>query len=150
MVRQGFSTVLITTFLGLLTIFSISNNPIILAYEVTDQTSEGVFSSLSRNFDKTLEEINNDEKSIGLDDQDSSANTANSNDESDDQDSSANTANSNDESDDQDSSANTANSNDNSLRNSTLAPNSPNSNIEKSNSTDVADFESIDLASPII
>jgi len=125
---------LITTFLGLLTIFSISNNPIILAYEVTDQTSEGVFSSLSRNFDKTLEEINNDEKSIGSDDQDSSANTANSNDES----------------DDQDSSANTANSNDNSLRNSTLAPNSPNSNIEKSNSTDVADFESIDLASPII
>ncbi len=118
MVRQGFSTVLITTFLGLLTIFSISNNPIILAYEVTDQTSEGVFSSLSRNFDKTLEEINNDEKSIGSDDQDSSANTANSN--------------------------------DNSLRNSTLAPNSPNSNIEKSNSTDVADFESIDLASPII
>jgi hypothetical protein len=125
---------LITTFLGLLTIFSISNNPIILAYEVTDQNSEGVFSSLSRNFDKTLEEINNDEKSIGSDDQDSSANTANSNDES----------------DDQDSSANTANSNDNSLRNSTLASNPPNSNIEISNSTDIADFESIDLTSTII
>ncbi len=35
-----------------------------LSFEVTDQNNEGVFSSLSRNFEQTVEEINNaDEKS---------------------------------------------------------------------------------------
>ena len=35
-----------------------------MSFEVTDQTNEGVFSSLSRNFEQTVEEINNaDEKS---------------------------------------------------------------------------------------
>ena len=35
-----------------------------MSFEVTDQTNEGVFSSLSRNFEQTVEEINSgDEKS---------------------------------------------------------------------------------------
>jgi len=34
-----------------------------ISYEVTDQNSEGIFSSLSRNFDKTLEHINSGDKS---------------------------------------------------------------------------------------
>ena len=34
-----------------------------ISYEVTDQSSEGIFSSLSRNFDKTLENINSADKS---------------------------------------------------------------------------------------
>ena len=133
MVRQGFSLVLITSLFGFFTIFSIFNYPPIFSYEVTDQNNEGVFSSLSRNFDKTLEDINSDDKSLGVNDKDSSASTANSDDESDDKDSSASTANSDDES----------------LKNSTIASNSPNSNIELSNSTEVADFESIDLESLI-
>ena len=52
-----------------------------MSYEVTDQNNEGVFSSLSRNFDKTLEEINSDDKSESSTDQDSSTNTANTDDE---------------------------------------------------------------------
>jgi len=35
-----------------------------MSYEVTDQNDEGVFSSLSRNFEQTIEDINSgDEKS---------------------------------------------------------------------------------------
>ena len=35
-----------------------------MSFEVTDQNNEGVFSSLSRNFEQTVEQINNaDEKS---------------------------------------------------------------------------------------
>ena len=38
-----------------------------MSFEVTDQNNEGVFSSLSRNFEQTVEEINNaDEKSTTL------------------------------------------------------------------------------------
>jgi len=33
------------------------------SYEITDQGSQGIFSSLSRNFDKTLENINSADKS---------------------------------------------------------------------------------------
>ena len=33
------------------------------SYEVTDQNNEGIFSSLSRNFDKTIADINDDHKS---------------------------------------------------------------------------------------
>ena len=34
-----------------------------ISYEVTNQNNEGIFSSLSRNFDKTLEHINSGDKS---------------------------------------------------------------------------------------
>ena len=34
-----------------------------MSFEVTDQNNEGVFSSLSRNFEQTVEEINNADKS---------------------------------------------------------------------------------------
>ena len=50
-------------------IFVFSINPFMtnfpgMSFEVTDQNNEGVFSSLSRNFDQTVEKINNaDEKS---------------------------------------------------------------------------------------
>ena len=81
MVRQEFLAILFATFIGLLTLLSVTNNTLIMSYEVTDQNNEGVFSSLSRNFDKTLEEINNDDKSESSTDQDSSTNTANTDDE---------------------------------------------------------------------
>ncbi len=83
---QGFRTILFAVFLGFLVIFAsnclFSNYSPILSYEVTDQNSEGVFSSLSRDFDKTIEEIsNNDNRESG--DQDTptstSTNTQNSN-----------------------------------------------------------------------
>ncbi len=50
-------------------IFAFSINPFLgnfpgMSFEVTDQNNEGVFSSLSRNFEQTVEEINSaDEKS---------------------------------------------------------------------------------------
>ena len=50
-------------------IFAFSINPFMndflgMSFEVTDQNNEGVFSSLSRNFEQTVEEINSaDEKS---------------------------------------------------------------------------------------
>jgi hypothetical protein len=50
-------------------IFVFSINPFMtnfpgMSFEVTDQNNEGVFSSLSRNFEQTVEDINNaDEKS---------------------------------------------------------------------------------------
>lgn len=86
MATQGFRTILFAVFLGFLVIFAsnclFSNYSPILSYEVTDQNSEGVFSSLSRDFDKTIEEIsNNDNRESG--DQDTptstSTNTQNSN-----------------------------------------------------------------------
>jgi hypothetical protein len=55
----------------------------ILSYEVTDQNSEGVFSSLSRDFDKTIEEISNNDNREEAGNQDTptstSTNTQNSN-----------------------------------------------------------------------
>ncbi|HKR73073.1 MAG TPA: hypothetical protein VJR94_03070 [Candidatus Nitrosocosmicus sp.] len=81
MVRQEFLAILFAAFIGLLTLLSVTNNTLIMSYEVTDQNNEGVFSSLSRNFDKTLEEINSDDKSESSTDQDSSTNTANTDDE---------------------------------------------------------------------
>jgi hypothetical protein len=106
----------------------VSNNFLVLSYEVTDQNNEGVFSSLSRNFDKTLEEINSDDKSQSSDDQDSPSNTANTDDDSDDQDSPSNTANTDD---------------DLLQQNSTLA-------AESQNSTDIADLQDIKLETPLI
>lgn len=81
MATQGFRTIILfTVFLGLLVIIStsplLSNYSQILSYEVTDQNSEGVFSSLSRDFDKTIEEINNDDSTQEGDGQDSPINTA--------------------------------------------------------------------------
>jgi hypothetical protein len=105
-----------------------------MSYEVTDQNNEGVFSSLSRNFDKTLEEINSDDKSESSTDQDSSTNTANTDDESTDQDSSTNTANTDDEL----------------LQNSTLASDPQNSNIAILNSTDTEDLDDIESETPLI
>ena len=81
MVLQGFPTILSTASIGLLLIFSVSDNFLVLSYEVTDQNNEGVFSSLSRNFDKTLEEINSDDKSQSSEHQDSPSNTANTDDD---------------------------------------------------------------------
>jgi hypothetical protein len=61
-------------------IFAFSINPLMdnflgMSIEVTDQNNEGVFSSLSRNFEQTIEEINSaDEKSSSS--SDSSSNSA--------------------------------------------------------------------------
>ena len=63
-------------------IFAFSINPLLddflgMSIEVTDQNNEGVFSSLSRNFEQTIEEINSaDEKSTSSS-SDSSSNSAN-------------------------------------------------------------------------
>ena len=60
------------------TLFVFSINPFMVdfpgtSYEVTDQNNEGVFSSLSRNFEQTIEEINSgDEKSTTTTSSDSS------------------------------------------------------------------------------
>ena len=144
MVLQGFPTILSTASIGLLLIFSVSDNFLVLSYEVTDQNNEGVFSSLSRNFDKTLEEINSDDKSQSSEHQDSPSNTANTDDDSDDQDSPSNTANTDDDSEHQDSPSNTANTDDDLLQqNSTLA-------AESQNSTDIAELEDIKLETPLI
>ena len=48
-----------------------------MSIEVTDQKNEGVFSSLSRNFDQTVEEINSaDEKSTSSTSSTDSSNSA--------------------------------------------------------------------------
>ena len=127
MVRKGFPTILSTASIGLLFIFSVSNSFLVLSYEVTDQSNEGVFSSLSRNFDKTLEEINSDDKSQSSNDQDTPSNTANPDDDS----------------NDQDTPSNTANPDDDLLQNSTLA-------AESQNSTGIADLQDIELQTPLI
>jgi hypothetical protein len=128
LVLQGFPTILSTASIGLLLIFSVSDNFLVLSYEVTDQNNEGVFSSLSRNFDKTLEEINSDDKSQSSEHQDSPSNTANTDDDSEHQDSPSNTANTDD---------------DLLQQNSTLA-------AESQNSTDIAELEDIKLETPLI
>ena len=73
---------LITVFLCMFTFFTISYTSFIhstiLSYEVTDQNSEGVFSSLSRSFDETLDEINKNDNDAAVEEQGSSSNTANS------------------------------------------------------------------------
>lgn len=127
MVLQGFPTILFTASIGLLLIFSVSDNFLVLSYEVTDQNNEGVFSSLSRNFDKTLEEINSDDKSQSSEHQDSPSNTANTDDDS----------------KDQHSPSDTANTDDDFLQNSTLA-------AESQNSTDIEELEDIKLQTPLI
>ena len=59
----------LTVLLYLYVIFAFSINPFMndfigMSIEVTDQNNEGVFSSLSRNFEQTVQEINSgDEKS---------------------------------------------------------------------------------------
>ena len=58
----------LTVLLCLYVIFAFSINPFMndfigMSIEVTDQNNEGVFSSLSRNFEQTVQEINSgDEK----------------------------------------------------------------------------------------
>ena len=125
MARQGFLKISFIAVIGLLLILSVSHTTLIMSYEVTDQNNEGVFSSLSRNFDKTLEEINSEDKSQSSNDQDSSTNTANTIDEPTDQDSSSNTANTDDEL----------------LQNSTLASDPQDSNLEILNSSNTEDLE---------
>ena len=79
MATQGFRTILFVVFLGFLVIFASFNlftiSSPIFSYEVTDQNSEGVFSSLSRDFDKTIEEINNNDISKESEDQDTPSQT---------------------------------------------------------------------------
>ena len=125
MARQGFLKISYIAVIGLLLILSVSHTTLIMSYEVTDQNNEGVFSSLSRNFDKTLEEINSEDKSQSSNDKDSSTNTANTIDEPIDQDSSTNTANTDDEL----------------LQNSTLASDPQDSNFEILNSSNTEDLE---------
>ncbi|VFJ15391.1 hypothetical protein [Candidatus Nitrosocosmicus franklandus] len=78
MARNGFPiygvfTVLFGSLIFISTLNLLSICPLIIAYEVTDQNSEGIFSSLSRDFDGTLEEINReDDKSESQDQEDSS------------------------------------------------------------------------------
>ena len=68
MVKVKTKTISLAVLLCFYTIFVFSINPFMtkfpgMSFEVTDQNNEGVFSSLSRNFDQTIEEINNgDEK----------------------------------------------------------------------------------------
>ena len=81
MARQGFLKISFIAVIGLLLILSVSHTTLIMSYEVTDQNNEGVFSSLSRNFDKTLEEINSEDQSQSSNDKDSSSNTANTDEE---------------------------------------------------------------------
>jgi hypothetical protein len=68
-------------------IFVFSINPFMtnfpgMSFEVTDQNNEGVFSSLSRNFEQTVEDINNaDEKSTTSTSSSSSTDSSNNADE---------------------------------------------------------------------
>ena len=68
MTRGKIFTISIGIILGFCITFNINYNPywnnfLSLSFEVTEQKDEGIFSSLSRNFEKTIEEINNDEGS---------------------------------------------------------------------------------------
>ena len=69
MVRVKAQSLSLAVLLCFYVIFAFSINPFMddflgMSIEVTDQKNEGVFSSLSRNFDQTVEEINSaDEKS---------------------------------------------------------------------------------------
>ena len=134
---------LITVFLCMFTFFTISytsfNHSTILSYEVTDQNSEGVFSSLSRSFDETLDEINNNDNDATVEEQGSSSNTANANEGE--QGSSSNTANANEG--EQGSSSNTANSD--SLENFNKTSSAQNSNPQNTNLNSSASIESIEL-----
>jgi hypothetical protein len=48
-----------------------------LSFEVTEQNTGGTFSSLSRNFDQTIDNINDDENSTGTTNDESSTGTTN-------------------------------------------------------------------------
>ena len=69
MVQVKTQSLSLAVLLCLYVIFVFSINPFMtnfpgMSFEVTDQNNEGVFSSLSRNFEQTVEQINNaDEKS---------------------------------------------------------------------------------------
>lgn len=69
MVQVKTRSLSLTVLLCFYVIFAFSINPYLdnfpgMSFEVTDQNNEGVFSSLSRNFEQTVEEINSaDEKS---------------------------------------------------------------------------------------
>ena len=74
MVRVKAKSLSLALLLCFYVIFAFSINPFMddflgMSIEVTEQKNEGVFSSLSRNFDQTVEEINGaDEKSTSLTD----------------------------------------------------------------------------------
>lgn len=74
MARNGIPNGVFTVLLGFLIFIPTLNllliYPLVIAYEVTDQNSEGVFSSLSRDFDGTLEEINREDDNQESQDQD--------------------------------------------------------------------------------
>lgn len=60
--------IIVTIVLGLYLAFNFTFNPYFLispnlSFETTDHNSSDVFSSLSRNFEKTVDKINNDENS---------------------------------------------------------------------------------------
>lgn len=117
------------------------------SYEVTDQNNEGIFSSLSRNFDKTIADINADDKS------DSSATSQDDKKTSDNQ---VNSAKFDSKKDDKKTSDNQVNSakSDIKSKNNENKKNSANSNITKSdssedtlvvNSTELVQIEPVDL-----
>ena len=87
MVLVKTQSLLLTVLLCLYVIFAFSINPFMndfigMSIEVTDQNNEGVFSSLSRNFEQTVEEINNaDEKSTTSTSPSSSTDSSNNADE---------------------------------------------------------------------
>ncbi len=85
MVQVKIQSLSLAVLLGFYLIFVFSINPFItnfpgMSFEVTDQNNEGVFSSLSRNFEQTVEQINNaDEKSTTSTTPSSSSSTDSSN-----------------------------------------------------------------------
>ncbi|TVP39808.1 hypothetical protein [Candidatus Nitrosocosmicus arcticus] len=99
MVQAKISEVSLAVLFCFYTILIFSINPFLdefhgMSYEVTDQNEEGVFSSLSRNFEQTIEEIKSgDEKSTTS----TSTDTSNSGDEKSTTSTSTDTSNSGDE-----------------------------------------------------
>ena len=78
MVQLKINNVSLAVIFCFYTLFVFSTNPFMVdfpgtSYEVTDQNNVGVFSSLSRNFEQTIEEINSaDEKNTATTQSDSS------------------------------------------------------------------------------
>ena len=67
MVQEKTQSLSLAVLLCFYVIFAFSINPFMndflgMSVEVTDQNNEGVFSSLSRNFEQTVEEINSADK----------------------------------------------------------------------------------------
>jgi len=119
-------------------IFAFSINPLMdnflgMSIEVTDQNNEGVFSSLSRNFEQTIEEINSaDEKSSSSSDSSSSSSSSDSPSNSADEKSSSSSSSSSD------SPSNSADEKSTASKAPIAA--SESSNLASNNSTKVNDF----------